>query len=127
MIYEIRENEGCLNPRGEKKYASFRVLKGFNIAAVDSVLKEAFAREKPKNADFFKAIFKIFEHGTVFNIPHVLSPLPFPQVVAKAIGHKTQNHGGGDSSSAPASADIDPIGSTRTFAQRRYSNYKLKR
>ena len=33
-----------------------RVLKGFNIAQVDSVLKEAFAKEKQagKPADFFK-------------------------------------------------------------------------
>ncbi len=33
-----------------------RVLKGFNIAQVDTVLKEAFEREKPKSKDFFKVI-----------------------------------------------------------------------
>ncbi len=74
-----------------------RVLKGFNISTVDSVLKEAFANQKAKNTDFFR-------------------------VVAKAIGNKNQQQNQGDGVTLARSAD--PIGSSRTFAERRLASYR---
>ena len=41
------------------KQTERRILKGFNISSVDSVLKEAFANQKEtKTQDFFKVIAK---------------------------------------------------------------------
>ncbi len=51
-----------MQQQNKVSFATFRVLKGFNIAAVDSALKEAFAKEKPKHSDFFKVIVQSVLH-----------------------------------------------------------------
>nr|XP_040566985.1 LOW QUALITY PROTEIN: transient receptor potential protein-like [Lepeophtheirus salmonis] len=95
---EVNLNEMFVSGRRAKQMER-RVLKGFNIATVDTILKEAFADEKNKGSDIFK-------------------------VIAKVIGNKNEKRDKLGSRSSTSSITEDPIGSTRKFQERRANSFR---
>ena len=92
---DLHKND-CFVTGKRAKQMERRVLKGFNLSTVDTVIKEAFEREGGRKSDFFS-------------------------VIAKAIGSKT-----GEKGDFPGEAvgKVDHIGSSQTFAARRMASYR---